>query len=100
MWGQCVPGSAWSIGSAHLGHLLSWIEWRNHREPAGESHVTQHDRRLTDDPAQGLAPVELAGCVLRALALPEVASLRPRLVPELPVYASVATDTHEECPKT
>ena len=50
----------------------------------------------TDDPAQGLAPAELAGCVLRALSLPEVAALRPGLVPELPVYASTETDTHEE----
>ena len=51
---------------------------------------------VLDDPAQGLAPAELAGCVLRALALPEVAALRPRLVPEFPVYASAETDTHEE----
>ena len=51
---------------------------------------------VTDDPAQGLAPAELAGCVLRALSLPEVAALRPGLVPELPVYASTETDSHEE----
>ena len=51
---------------------------------------------VEDDPAQGLAPAELAGCVLRALALPEVAALRPGLVPELPVYASTETDSHEE----
>ena len=37
------------------------------------------------NPAQGLAPAELAGCVVRTLSLPEVAALRPRLVPELPV---------------
>ena len=51
---------------------------------------------VMDDPAQGLSPVELAGCVLRALSLPEVAALRPVLVPELPVYGSITTDTHEE----
>ena len=51
---------------------------------------------VMDDPALGLTPVELAGCVLRALSLPEVAALRPGLVPEFPVYASTATDTHEE----
>ena len=51
---------------------------------------------MVDDPAQGLSPVELAGCVVRALSLPEVAALRPGLVPELPVYASTETDTHEE----
>ena len=51
---------------------------------------------VVDDPAQGLAPVELAGCVVRALTLPQVAALRPGLVPELPVYGSTETDTHEE----
>jgi len=51
---------------------------------------------VMDDPAQGLAPVELAGCVLRALALPEVAALKPGLLPELPVYASTESDSHEE----
>ena len=51
---------------------------------------------VMEDPAQGLAPAELAGCVLRALLLPEIAALRPRLVPELPVYGSIATDTYEE----
>ena len=49
-----------------------------------------------DDPAQELIPAELAGCVLRALPLPEVAALRPGLLPELPVHASIPTDTHEE----
>ena len=49
-----------------------------------------------EDPAQGLAPAELAGCVLRTLALPEVAALRPGLVPELPVYGSTEGDGHEE----
>ena len=49
-----------------------------------------------DDPAQELIPAELAGCILRALSLPEVAALRPGLLPELPVHASIPTDTHEE----
>ena len=49
-----------------------------------------------DDPAQGLAPDELAACVVRALSLPEVAALRPGLVPELPVYGSIETEAHEE----
>ena len=51
---------------------------------------------VMDDPVQGLTPAELAGCVIRALSLPEVAALRPGLVPEFPVYASTETDTHEE----
>ena len=41
-------------------------------------------------------PAELAGCVIRALSAPEVAALRPRLMPEIPVYASTALQDHEE----
>ena len=50
----------------------------------------------SEDPAEGLAPAELAGCVLRALALPEIAALRPRLLPEYPVYSSVEVDGQED----
>ena len=39
------------------------------------------------DPANGLSPEELAGCVTRTLALSEVATLRPSLLAEFPVYA-------------
>ena len=53
-------------------------------------------RTVVDDPATGLAPEELAGCVVRALSLPEVAAIRPGLLPEFPVYASTVTETHEE----
>jgi ATP-dependent exoDNAse (exonuclease V) beta subunit len=53
-------------------------------------------RPIVDNPAQGLAPAELAGTVMRALALPEIAALRPSLMPEFPVYASVTTDGQEE----
>lgn len=38
------------------------------------------------DPATGLSPAELAGCVARTLALPQIVALRPRLLPEFPVY--------------
>ena len=48
------------------------------------------------DPAQGLVPAELAACVLRALALPEIVALRPGLRPEFPVYASTLTEEQEE----
>ena len=51
---------------------------------------------LVHDPAQGLVPAELAGCVIRALSAPEVAALRPMLMPEIPVYASTAFQDHEE----
>jgi exodeoxyribonuclease-5 len=43
---------------------------------------------IVEDPAKGLSAVEIAGCVMRTLALPEIVELRPTLVPEFPVYAS------------
>lgn len=39
------------------------------------------------DPATGLCAGELAGCVARSLALPDIAALRPELLAEFPVYA-------------
>ncbi|SIT56145.1 Exodeoxyribonuclease V beta chain (fragment) [Mesorhizobium prunaredense] len=33
-------------------------------------------------------PVEMSGCALRAIALPEIAALRPLLVPELSIWAA------------
>ena len=61
-----------------------------------ESLIGALGRPIADDPARGLAPAELARCVVRALSLPEIAVLKPRLIPELPVYASTSKDTHEE----
>lgn len=54
------------------------------------------NRPVVDDPALGPAPAELATTVMRALALPEIAALRPSLMPEFPVYASVVTEQQEE----
>ncbi|TIV23949.1 MAG: ATP-dependent endonuclease, partial [Mesorhizobium sp.] len=54
------------------------------------------DKPVVDDPAQGLSPAELAGCVARTLALPEIAELRPTLAPEFPVYASAFVDDLEQ----
>ena len=51
---------------------------------------------VMEDPALGLTPAELAGCVVRTFSLPQVSALRPGLVPEFSVYGSIATDTHEE----
>lgn len=50
---------------------------------------------IVADPAHGLAPAELASCVIRALSIPEIVDLRPRLVPEVPVYSAVAAGTEE-----
>lgn len=48
-----------------------------------------------EDAAIGLSPDELAGCVSRTLALPEIAALRPTLVPEFPVYAATKDEAGE-----
>ena len=44
------------------------------------------------DPATGLSAQELATCVTRSLALPDIAALRPGLLAEFPVYSAHATD--------
>jgi exodeoxyribonuclease-5 len=47
------------------------------------------------DPAKGLSDAEIAGCVERTLHLPQIAALRPTLLPEFPVYASDLLDGEE-----
>ena len=49
-----------------------------------------------DDPREGLVPSELAACVRRALTLPDVAELRPRLLAECPVYSLHAGEATDE----
>ncbi|MGO4579956.1 UvrD-helicase domain-containing protein [Cupriavidus sp. 2TAF22] len=61
----------------------------------GETLVRMLGREPGDDPAAGLAPAEMARCVLRTLALPDIAALRPGLVPEYPVYGSAVTADQE-----
>ena len=61
-----------------------------------EALIRTLGRPVVDDPALGLAPAELADCVVRALSLPEVTTLHPRLLPEFPLYASSVTEAHEE----
>jgi exodeoxyribonuclease-5 len=51
---------------------------------------------IAEDPAPGLSPAEIAGCVVRTLALPDIVVLRPTLVPEFPIYASDLLDGLEE----
>ena len=50
--------------------------------------IRQLGKTVSDAPRLGLAPSELAACVLRTLALPEIDRLRPRLVPECSVFGS------------
>ena len=61
-----------------------------------EALIRALGRPVVDNPALGLAPAELAGCVARALSLSEVAALRPDLLPEFPLYASTLTEAGEE----
>ncbi|MEQ8693941.1 MAG: UvrD-helicase domain-containing protein [Gammaproteobacteria bacterium] len=51
---------------------------------------------VADDPREGLSPGEIANCITRTLALPEIAKLRPTLVPEFPVYASESVEGAEQ----
>ncbi len=51
---------------------------------------------MVDDPAKGLSPGELAGCVTRTIALPEIIELRPTLAPEFPVYSSTVAEDIEQ----
>jgi len=44
------------------------------------------------DPSIGLSAQELAACVARTLALPDIAALRRGLLAEFPVYAAQASD--------
>ena len=61
-----------------------------------ETLIRALGRPIADNPVGGLVPAELAGCVVRALSLPDIVTLKPGLIPEFPVYASTLTDTHEE----
>lgn len=49
--------------------------------------VQSLNQPIGKEPSRGINPDELAATVVRALSLPEIAALRPRLLPELPVYA-------------
>lgn len=50
----------------------------------GQSPVT--------DPTTGLSPQELAACVIRTLALPDIVAIRPSLLAEYPVYTVHVAD--------
>ncbi|WP_340645715.1 UvrD-helicase domain-containing protein [Phenylobacterium sp.] len=51
---------------------------------------------VADDSSQGLSPGELAGCVTRTLALPQIAELRRTLAPEFPTFSSTVIDDVEQ----
>jgi exodeoxyribonuclease-5 len=57
--------------------------------------VIQLGQKPSVDPKIGIAPKELAATIIRTLTLPEIAALRPRLVPELTVFGSTSDGTTE-----
>jgi ATP-dependent exoDNAse (exonuclease V) beta subunit len=57
--------------------------------------IRQMGQEPAADPKVGISAVEVAATVLRTLALLDVAKLRPRLVPELPVFGSETSNGEE-----
>ena len=53
-------------------------------------------KTAVDNPANGLSPDELASCVTRTFALPEIIELRPTLSPEYPVYTTAEVEGGEQ----
>lgn len=53
------------------------------------------DRLDMEDASRGLSAEEIGRCVERTLALPEIAAMRPTLMPEVPVFTS-SSDGEEE----
>ena len=58
--------------------------------------IVEMGHSVADDPAKGLSPAELATTAFRALSVPEIMALRPGLLPEFPVYASISMGREEE----
>jgi exodeoxyribonuclease-5 len=58
--------------------------------------IVEMGHSVADDPTKGLSPAELAKSAARALSVPEIVALRPGLLPEFPVYASVSAAQNEE----
>lgn len=58
-------------------------------------HIRALGCQAVDDSAVGISPGELADCIVRTLALPEIVALRADLVAELPIYASSVLDAAE-----
>ena len=49
----------------------------------------------SDQASDGISPDELARTIVRTLSIPEIAELRPRLVPEHTIYGSQVDDDGE-----
>ena len=57
--------------------------------------LAQLGLRPSTDPKLGIAPHELADTVLRTISIPEIATLRPRLLPEHTVFGSKIDGANE-----
>ena len=57
--------------------------------------VAQLSVAPSDQASAGISPHELAQTIVRTLNIPEIAQLRPRLVPEHTIYGSQANDDDE-----
>lgn len=57
--------------------------------------LIQLGREPVSDPKSGIVPKELASTIVRTLTLPEVAALRPRLVPEHTIFGQESNGTVE-----
>ncbi|MEH2539161.1 UvrD-helicase domain-containing protein [Bradyrhizobium sp. AZCC 1699] len=57
--------------------------------------LSQLGVKASEDPSAGISPVELTSTVLRTLGLPEIAALRPHLVPEQTVFGHQPEDGQE-----
>ena len=64
-------------------------------ERRGVELLGQLGIKPVDDPKTGIAPIEIAGTVVRTLNLPEIAELRSRLVPEHSVFGHQTTAESE-----
>jgi exodeoxyribonuclease-5 len=60
----------------------------NQLESRATELLLQLGREPSSDPKLGISPKELAATIVRTLNLPEIAALRPRLVPEHTIFGS------------
>lgn len=58
--------------------------------------VAELGHEAVEDASLGLPPIELSDCVIRTLALPQVAALRTSLMPEFSVGYSVTDQSGEQ----
>lgn len=57
--------------------------------------LAQLGKQASADPTIGISPNELAATIMRTISLPEIAVLRPRLVPEHTIFSSEGNDGTE-----